>query len=84
VHRTQAEVRDGDAKAGAARRRGNDRMARHFERRVEADRSRVYALLGELSGLERELRGLEAGLATMAMAGRRVCRRHRRSIQPNG
>lgn len=36
-------------------------MARHFERRAEADRSRVYALLGELSGLERELRGLEAG-----------------------
>ena len=33
--------------------------ARHFERRAEADRSRLYALLGEISGLERELRGLE-------------------------
>jgi molecular chaperone DnaJ len=61
VRRAQAEVRDGDAKAVAARKRGNDQMARHFERRVEADRSRIYALLGELSGLERELRGLEAG-----------------------
>jgi len=61
VHRTQAEVRDADAKAVAARQRSNDQMARHFERRAEADRSRIYALLGELSGLERELRGLEAG-----------------------
>lgn len=62
VHRAQAEVRDGDAKALAARGRGNEQMARHFERRVEADRSRVYALLGEIAELERELRGLEAGL----------------------
>lgn len=61
MHRAQADLRDGDAKAFAARGRGDDQMARHFERRVEADRSRVYALLGEISGLERELRGLEAG-----------------------
>lgn len=59
VQSAQADVRDGDAKALAARRRGDDQIARHFERRVEADRSRVYALLGEISGLERELRGLE-------------------------
>lgn len=64
VHRVQADVRDGDAKALAARRRGDDQLARHFERRVEADRSRVYALLGEISVLERELRGLEAGLVS--------------------
>ena len=57
VHYTQADVRDGDAKALAARRRGDDQTARHFERRTEADRSRIYALLGEISGLElRDLR----------------------------
>jgi curved DNA-binding protein CbpA len=60
LHRAQADARDGDAKALAARERGDDQRARHFERRVEADRSRVYALLGEIAGLERELRGLEA------------------------
>jgi hypothetical protein len=64
VHRAQADVRDGDAKALAARRRGDDQTARHFERRAEADRSRVYALLGEISELERELRGLDAGLVS--------------------
>jgi curved DNA-binding protein CbpA len=62
VHHAQADVREGDAKALAARKRGDDQMARHFERRVEADRSRVYALLGEISGLERELLGLAAGV----------------------
>lgn len=61
VQRAQAEARDGDAKALAARKRGDDQTARHFERRTEADRSRVYALLGEISQLERELHGLEAG-----------------------
>lgn len=61
VQRAQAEARDGDAKALAARKRGADQTARHFERRTEADRSRVYALLGEISQLERELQGLEAG-----------------------
>lgn len=61
VHRAQADVRDGDAKALAARRRGDDQTARHFERRAESDRSRVYALLGEISGLERELLGLPTG-----------------------
>lgn len=63
VRRAQADVRDGDTKALAARQRGDDQTARHFERRAEADRSRLYALLGEISGLEGELRGLEAGLA---------------------
>lgn len=63
VRRLQADVRDGDAKALAARQRGDDQTTRHFERRTEADRSRLYALLGEISGLEREMRGLEAGLA---------------------
>jgi curved DNA-binding protein CbpA len=63
VRRVQADVRDGDAKALAARQRGNDRTARHFERRAEADRSRLYALLGEIAELELELHGLEAGLA---------------------
>ncbi|HET7500095.1 MAG TPA: hypothetical protein VFK02_03805 [Kofleriaceae bacterium] len=43
-----------------SRRRGDEQTARHFERRAEADRSRVYALLGEIAELERELRGLEA------------------------
>ena len=62
VRRAQSDVRDGDAKALAARQRGDDRTARHFERRAEADRSRLYALLGEISGLELEVRGLEAGL----------------------
>jgi len=61
MQRAQADVRDGDAKALAARRRGDDQRARHFERRVDADRSRVYALLNEIAGLELELRGLEAG-----------------------
>jgi curved DNA-binding protein CbpA len=61
VQRAQADARDGDAKALAARKRGDDPTARHFERRTEADRSRVYALLGEISQLERELHGLEAG-----------------------
>ena len=63
AHRMQADVRDGDAKALTARKRGDDQTARHFERRAEADRSRLYALLGEISELEREQRGLEAGLA---------------------
>lgn len=63
VRRVQADVRDGDAKTLAARRRSDDQTARHFERRAEADRSRLYALLGEISALECELRGLEAGLA---------------------
>src|SRR5262249_43812890 len=61
VQRAQADARDGDAKALAARKRSDDQTARHFERRAEADRSRVYALLGEISQLERELHGLEAG-----------------------
>lgn len=63
LRRAQADVRDGDAKASAARGRGDEQMARHFERRVEADRSRVYALLAEIAGLENELHGLEAGPA---------------------
>jgi hypothetical protein len=63
VRRVQVDVRDGDAKALAARSRGDEQTARHFERRAEADRSRLYALLGEISGLECELHGLEAGLA---------------------
>lgn len=85
VQRAQADVRDGDAKALAARKRGDDQTARHFERRAEADRSRVYALLGEISQLERELHGLEAGPSGGAgRAGRRACRRNRGSIQPNG
>lgn len=58
--RLQAEVEDGDAKAVAARNRGNESMARHFDRRVDADRSQLYALLGKTSEIERELRVLEA------------------------
>jgi hypothetical protein len=60
MRRAQADVRDGEAKAFVAHGRGDNHMARHFERRVEADRSRVCALLGEVSGLELELHGLEA------------------------
>lgn len=59
LERLQADVTDGEAKGTAARKRGDIQMARHFERRVDADRSRVYALLGEVAGLERELEGLE-------------------------
>jgi hypothetical protein len=70
VHRAQADIRDGDAKALAARRRGDDQTARHFERRAEADRSRVYALLAEIAELERELRGLEAGPSSGAGGSR--------------
>jgi curved DNA-binding protein CbpA len=70
VQRAQADARDGDAKALAARKRGDDQTARHFERRAEADRSRVYALLGEISQLERELHGLEAGPSGGARASR--------------
>jgi curved DNA-binding protein CbpA len=61
--RAQAEVRDGDTRALTARQRGDDGTARHFDRRAEADRSRLYALLGEILGLERELTGLEVALA---------------------
>jgi curved DNA-binding protein CbpA len=61
LRRAQADVQDGDAKALAARGRHDDQRARHFDRRAEADRGRVYALLSEIAELERELRGLEAG-----------------------
>jgi curved DNA-binding protein CbpA len=72
MRRAQTDVRDGDAKAFAARERGNDQMARHFERRVEADRSRLYAFLGEIAELERELGGLEDSESPDPTARRRA------------
>lgn len=59
LQQTQAAVRDGDARSAASRAQGDHEMARHFERRADADRSRSYALLGEISNLERELQGLQ-------------------------
>ena len=81
--RAQADVRDGDAKALAARRRGDDHTARHFERRAEADRSRIYALLGEISELERELRALEADLAGGEREIRTTCMSSESGLDPS-
>jgi hypothetical protein len=40
----------------AARARGNESMARHFERRAQADQSRaLVGLVGEIAGVEQEL-----------------------------
>jgi hypothetical protein len=55
LHRARADARDGAAKAVAARVRGNESMARHFERRAEADQSRALGLVGEIAAIEREL-----------------------------
>jgi curved DNA-binding protein CbpA len=58
LHRALADARDGAAKAAVARSRGNEQMARHFERRSEADQGRANGLLGEIALLDQELRAL--------------------------
>jgi hypothetical protein len=58
------DVRDGEHKIEAARRRSDHQMVRHFERRVASDNDRIYGLLGEISALERELQGLESRPST--------------------
>lgn len=55
LHRARADARDGATKATAARAHGNEPMARHFERRAEADQSRALGLGGEIAAIEREL-----------------------------
>ncbi len=59
--RTQADARDGATKAVAARARGDEAMARHFERRVEADWGRADGLRGEIAAIKHELRLLAGG-----------------------
>jgi hypothetical protein len=55
LHRARADAHEGAAKAAAARARGDESMARHFERRAEADQSRALGLIGEIAALKREL-----------------------------
>ncbi len=56
--RAEADARDGAAKAAAARARGNESMAWHFERRAQADQSRALGLVSEIAGVEQELEAL--------------------------
>jgi hypothetical protein len=56
LRRARADARDGAAKAAAARACGNESLARHFERRAEADQSRALARIGEIAGVERSSR----------------------------
>jgi len=53
--RAQADARDGATKAVAARARGEEAMARHFDRRVEADWGRADGLRGEIAAIKQEL-----------------------------
>jgi len=54
--RAQADARDGATKAVAARARGDEAMARHFDRRVETDWGRADGLRGEIAAIKQELR----------------------------
>lgn len=42
--------------SGSVRARGDETMARHFERRVEADCGRADGLRGEIAALKQDLR----------------------------
>jgi hypothetical protein len=70
LRRAQADARDGATKASAARARGNESMARHFERRAQADQSRALGLLGEIASVEQELEVLTRGGQNPAIPAR--------------
>ena len=54
----------------AARARGNESMARHFERRAEVDQSRALGLVGEIAGVEQELETLTPARQNSAVPAR--------------
>ena len=62
----QADAHDGAVKAAAARARGDESMARHFERCVQAE-SRA---LGEIGAIEQELEVLTTAVQNTAVPAR--------------